>query len=343
YVYWTGTYQSQIQKDRGVPVSEVFISDVLKDAGYRTGFIGKWHLGVNERFRPHNRGFDEWFGFLPGLHDYFDWRAPENGGIWRNNEPAEGDTYLTDAFTGEAVDFITRNQDEPFFLYLAYNAVHSPIQVPEHYLQGIESPDPERRKMLGMVRAVDTGVGRILATLDDLKIADNTLVLFANDNGGATLSSNMPFQGSKATMWEGGSRVAMALRWPDQLESGSTFKRVVSTLDLFPTFAAAAGASLPAQRKIDGVDLMPFLTSDKKGQLHPALFWSLGEHGSSRAVREGPWKLVKQDYTLSLHNLIEDPSEQTDLKAQHPEIFTKLQRDWEAWNSEMVPPLWTTR
>jgi arylsulfatase A-like enzyme len=339
YAHYTGKYQEQVDQDRGVPTSEIFMSDPLREAGYRTGFIGKWHLGINEKYRPHRRGFDEWFGFLSGRHDYLDWSDLGDGPIWRDNKPVQGTAYLTDAFSDEAVAFIDRHKAEPFFLYLAFNAVHTPIMVPDTYLEGIETQDSDRRVMLGMVRAIDRGVGRILDKLEVEGLSENTLVVFVNDNGGAKLASNEPLRGEKATMWEGGSRVPMIMRWPGHLNPNAIYEPSVSTLDLFPTFLSLAGAAIPMDRKIDGVNLMPFLSGTQEGPVHDTLYWSFERRGNM-AVRSGDWKLMKQDRDRRLHNLADDLSEEDNLFDKHPEIVEELQAKWNDWKAEMVEPLW---
>ena len=234
----------------GLPRSEPTLADRMRSEGYATGALGKWHLGVSEGFHPLDRGFDEYYGCLSGSRSYwaYDQIPKHNRGLMRNREiiapePAD-DYYFTDALTDEAVDFIHRHADEPFLLYVSYTAVHTPMHATEEMLDRHQDVKPERRrKLAAMTSSLDDGVGRILDAIDEDGLDEETIVIFVNDNGGATnnASSNGIYRGMKGSKWEGGIRIPYAVRWPGTLPAGSTFDHPVSTLDIVPTAVAAAG------------------------------------------------------------------------------------------------------
>jgi len=338
----TGNPTRMFEDDIGTPTSEIMISDLLKSDGYATGCVGKWHLGVRDKYHPLNRGFDEYFGHLGGAHSYTNWGDTGWGTILRGMEPAKGDEYLTDAFSREAVSFIQRHQHQPFFLYLAYNAVHTPMQAPKKYLDRFpDIADPKRRTLAAMLSAVDDGVGQILKALRDVGVEDDTLIFCISDNGGppnANASLNTPLNGQKGSMLEGGIRIPFIVRWPARLPAGLVYDHPVSTLDVLPTAVAAAGKKLPGDRIIDGVDLAPFLTGEKKGIPHDVLFWRMGPR---HAVRKGNWKLVQERTGgQALFDLSADVGETNDLAQQRPEKLKELLDDYSRWNSQMVDALW---
>ena len=368
----TGRYQQRFghefnpggkedRPDVGLPVTEVTLADRLKEAGYRTGLVGKWHLGYSEKLRPPARGFEEFFGFLGGAHPYTP--GPKgHQGMFRGAEPVAENGYLTDVFTREAVAFLDRHAKEPFFLYLAYNAVHGPMHPAERYLKRFEGiKDEKRRTYATMLTALDDGIGQVLAKLKELGIADDTLVAFVSDNGGpeqVNASDNGPFNGGKATTWEGGVRVPFLIQWPNgKLPAGTTYDHPVIQLDLFPTVLAAAEIKANPEKKLDGVNLLSYLRGEVKDPPHPALYWRFG---GQMAVRAGDWKLTRavtgggraggggaaarrERATLDgarLFNLKDDVGEQTDLAAKHPEKVKELGALWTAWNAELVDPAW---
>lgn len=335
----------------GLSLKETTLPSRLKEAGYKTGMVGKWHLGFAEKYNPVNRGFGEFFGFLGGAHDYFKNGEGQNA-IVRGTKPVEEKEYLTDAFTREAVAFIDRNQKEPFFLYLTYNAVHTPLQAADKYLKRFENiKDEKRQKYAAMMSAMDDGVGAVLAKLESAGLEKDTLVAFISDNGGPPIngSSNGQLRGFKATTWEGGVRVPYFIKWPAGFTGGKTSDEPVIQLDLHTTVLAAAGVEAKADWKLDGVNLLPHLNGEKKDPPHAALFWRFGPQV---AVRAGDWKLVKAaefrkgrkgesdiDGAL-LFNLKDDVGEKTDLAANDPEKVKELAALWEKWNSELVAPTW---
>ena len=340
--YNTGPPPGGLREHVGLPLTEVTIADVLKSAGYVTGAVGKWHLGMAQHFHPFERGYDEFFGFLHGGHSYVDAGIGTFNPILRGTEPVDEKEYLTDAFSREAAAFVERHKDETFFLYLAYNAVHTPMQGPERYRDSFnEIPDAKRRTYAGMLRAMDEGIGALLTRLRELGIEEDTLLFFINDNGGPTPangSDNRPLRATKGTMYEGGIRVPFMVQWPSRLKAGRVYEHPVISLDILPTAAAAAGADLPKDRKIDGVNLLPHLTGSKKQPPHEMLFWRRGQH---YAARKGNIKLVKMDGGDELYDLASDIGESRDLSSQRPEVLEQMKKAYEKWNSQMIEPLWT--
>src|SRR5262245_50848142 len=282
----------------GLPPSERTMADRLKAAGYRTALFGKWHLGSAAHLHPMSRGFDEFYGFLGGDHSYFE--SAENGAnpLYDGRNPVEASGYLTDVLTDRAVAFIRREKSRPFFLYLAYNAVHTPMHAPDKYLARFKGiPDSQRRTYAAMMSAMDDGIGRTLAALRAEGLEENTLIFFFSDNGGPTMpgttingATNTPLRGSKRQTWEGGIRVPFMIRWKGRLPEGKIDSRPIIQIDVLPTALAAAGVEPAAGWKLDGVDLLPFLTGKARGVPHDALYWRMFGH---MAIRKGPWKLVK--------------------------------------------------
>ena len=333
--------------DMGLDLRERTFGDAMKALGYRTMAIGKWHLGMGEAYHPLSRGFDEFFGMLGGSRSYFPIRGSVSTGarMMRNRQPVPESelTYTTDDFTAEAVSFIRRNRSRPFFLYLSYNAVHTPMHPRADLLARVKDVEPKaRRAYAAMTLALDEGVGKVLAALDESRSADNTLVVLINDNGGATnnASDNGPLRGMKGSKWEGGIRVPMILRFPGHVPAGKTYDAPVISLDILPTCVAAAGARPHGAkgRKLDGVDLLPYLTGRRPGAAHETLFW---RRGPAAAVRSGPWKLlrVRGNPTLLFH-LGHDLGETKDLAARHPEVVARMTADLARWEKQLAPPKW---
>jgi len=346
----------------GLPTSQTTLADALKKAGYATGMVGKSHLGSRPQFQPMKRGFDEFFGFLhganlyvepadrPGMHNavtqgekFGGMRAPNNP-ILRGTKKVKEDEYLTDAFTREAVDFIGRHKGKPFFLYLPYNAPHTPLSVTDEYYDRFPNiKDEKKRIFAAMVSAVDDGVGRILDTLKKNDLWEDTLVVFFSDNGCATYTDacyNDPLLGGKLMLFEGGQRVPFLAQYPRVLPKGVTYDHPVSALDIYPTAVNLAGGTVPEDR--DGVDLMPYLTGASNTAPNRELYW---RSGTNSAVRQGPWKLVNlgEGRHVLLYNVVEDIGETNDLAAKHPDKVKDLSRLLEEWQSELVEPAWPSR
>jgi arylsulfatase A-like enzyme len=344
----------------GLPLSETTLADRLKSAGYVTGIVGKWHLGGAPQFHPQRRGFDEFFGFLGGAHPYF----PGQGApIYRGTDAVEEQKYLTDAFAREAVSFVERHKRDPFLLYLAFNAVHTPIHASDDRLARFASiKDESRRKYAAMLTALDEGVGKVLDTLRAAGLERDTLIVFHSDNGGPTMrgttinaSRNDPLRGSKRTTLEGGIRVPFVVSWKGSLPEGVVYEQPVIQLDVLPTVLAAAGVKVEPQWKLDGVNLLPYVKGEIARPPHDALYWRLGQQ---TAVRRGDWKLVRYDRTVDettgqsdpqaearvtqprLYNLARDLGEKEDLATAHPEKVAELQSLWNSWAAELKEPLW---
>lgn len=329
----------------GLPLSQATLPSVLQSDGYKTGMVGKWHLGVAEKFRPTRRGFDEFFGFLGGMHPYKNLEISGIESIFRGDTPVTESLYLTDAFAREATEFIGRHAKEPFFLYLPFNAVHTPMQATNKYLERFEGiADEKRRKYAAMLSAMDDAVGAVLRKIHDLQLDDDTLVFFIGDNGGpprANAANNAPLRGAKSTVWEGGIRVPFVVRWPGRLPAGKTYDQPVISLDIFPTILAAAGVATPEQAKFDGVDLLPYLAGDESGPPHDRLYW---RYGPQHALRQGNWKLVHVDGKPDmLFDLGADIGESKDLAGEKAEELRVLQKAHAAWSAELAQPLWVRK
>lgn len=347
----------------GLPVSELTIADHLKQAGYTTAAIGKWHLGTQPQFHPLERGFDEFFGFLHGANLYMDPSHPDcisffrkgvaslpkdvftrrrrNNPILRGKTPVQEFGYLTDAFTREALDFIERKKDVPFFLYLPYNAPHTPLQATrKHYDRFSHIREEHRRIFAAMVSAVDDGVGAIQQKLKETGIEQNTMLIFLSDNGCAMYTqacSNDPLREGKLWLLEGGTRVPFAIQYPAALPAGLRYRHPISSLDLLPTAVRLAGAQLPGDRKLDGVNLIPYLNGKNTRAPHDILFC---RNGYSSSVRKGRWKLFSNRGRNWLFDLKADITEQKNLVTQRPDILRELLEDYRRWETEMVKPLW---
>jgi arylsulfatase A-like enzyme len=324
----------------GLPLKEKTLANYMKEAGYVTGMVGKWHLGYKPEFHPMKRGFDEFFGFPGGAHSYIDPKADGANPILRGTQPVDEKEYLTDAFGREARAFIRRHAAEPFFLYLTFNAVHTPQQVPEKYLARFASiQDDKRRKMAAMLSAMDDAVAGVLQAVRDKGLENNTLIFFISDNGGPTPSNgsrNTPLTGYKGQVLEGGIRVPYIIQWKGRLPAGEVYRKPVISLDILPTAVAAVGGAAP--RDVDGVNLLPYLTGRKDAVPHDVLFWRFGPQA---AVRKGDYKLVMQrDQQPQLFNLAEDIGEQHDLAAGKPDLLKELKTVWDRWDSTLAKPLW---
>lgn len=328
----------------GLPLDQVTLAQSLKNAGYATGMVGKWHLGFQPAMHPTKRGFDEFFGFLAGAHAYNKVGEGKNV-LMRGTTPLESTDYLTDAFGREAAGFVERSikSDKPFFLYLAFNAIHTPQEAPQKYLERFpDVKDDKRKRALAMLSATDEAVGLVLDQIKQNKLEEKTLIVFHTDNGGPTNgngSINTPLRGFKGDTWEGGIRVPFAMQWTGKLPAGKVYDKPVIALDVFPTACAAAGAELPKDVKLDGVDLTPFLTGQSDGSPHEALYWRFGNQW---AVRSGNFKLVKPrgQQSPQLFDLASDISEKTDIAGANVDTAKELQAKYDAWNATLVKPLW---
>lgn len=350
-INWEPDWPTRADDPRGLPLGEKTIADQLKARGYRTGIIGKWHLGEAPPFHPHRRGFDEFFGFISGGHNYFTGNYRSSPPLNHYNTVLERDGvpqaatpgYLTTVLGEESAAFIHRNKDRPWFLYAAFNAPHTPLQATPELLARVKHiGDEKRRTYAAMVIGLDDAVGRILHQLHDDGLDEKTLVFFLSDNGGPpedNASSNVPLRGRKGQMWEGGIRVPFLARWKNVLPAGRIYERPVSSMDILPTALAAAGGSGLAVGPLDGVDLLPYLKGEKTGDPHEMLFWRIAER-DIWAVREGDYKLVKQGGIVSLYDLARNIGESQDISDIRPELRQRLERARDAWAETLPDPLW---
>ncbi len=371
----------------GLPVSETTLADRLKAAGYATGLIGKWHLGGTETFHPLNRGFEEFYGFLHEGHFFVpppydgvlsflrkkqlpqavNHRFREGNVIYTShmgtNEPPYDEhnpllrgreaivepMYLTDAFTREAIRFLkTPRQGKPFFLYLAYNAVHSPMQakLADVNAKPFEALDVHRRIFAGVLSNLDQNIGKILETLRQQDLEENTLIFFISDNGGPTrelTSSNRPLRGGKGNLYEGGIRVPFLMQWKGHLPQGTEYHHPVITTDVFATASELAGGTFPHASPTDGVNLIPFLTGKSPGKPHETLYWRMRD---KTALRQGDWKIVrnpvggKSSPPFELYDLKHDLGESHNLAESQPEKLKQLTSLWKQLDQQMIPPIW---
>ena len=369
----------------GLPLSERTIAEDLKAGGYATALVGKWHLGGLPQFHPQRRGFDEFFGFLheghfyvpgPPWPDVLTWlrtrELPGGAGLrqqdgnvirsmhLRNNEPPYDENnpilrgtqpvvereYLTEALAREATTFIERNASRPWFLYLSYNAPHSPMQAPIRSLERFgHIGDIHRRLFAAMVAALDDSIGAVLATLRTLELEEDTLIFFLSDNGGPTAeltSSNAPLRGGKGQLFEGGIRIPFVMQWKGRLPGGKVVEQPVISLDILPTALAAAGVSRAAGRKLDGLNLLPWLCGNAPAPGQRTFFW---RYGRNVALRDGDWKLIRQsargksDADFALFDLARDAGETNDLASTRPEVAKELLAKLDRLNAEMAEPL----
>jgi arylsulfatase A-like enzyme len=301
--------------------------------------IGKWHLGPTPAWSPALRGFDEVFGFLGrGAHDYYKLNEPAEP-IYRGTTPVSLDGYLTDHFGHEAVAFIERQKAKPFFLYLAFNAVHAPLQAPADEIAQFNTGNPDRNTLLAMAKRMDDAIGHVVAKLKEEGLWENTLLFFLSDNGGplAQSASNAPLRGGKHMDYEGGIRVPFLVCWPGKLPAGES-QAVVSALDILPTVIAAAGLAGPSEQPLDGMNLLPVL----RGEIAPRprnLFWCSGSNDGWWAVRSADWKLVGEKARISLFDLSQDVAEKNDLGKTMPEKVAELTKLHDAWLAEMQNPI----
>ncbi|MFY0607692.1 MAG: sulfatase [Cyclobacteriaceae bacterium] len=336
-------------KDDGLPVEELLISEALQKVGYRTCAIGKWHLGDSSQYWPNNQGFDDWYGFIGGGLSYWGNTGKKGAvhGILHNGQivPIEEISYLTDDFSREAVSYIDQysKDDDPFFMYLAYNAPHSPLQSPNEYLKVMDHQEDGQRAVYGaMVYAMDKGIGQVIEKLKETGEYENTLIFFYSDNGAALNgASSHPFRGHKGMLFEGGIRVPFLVSWPAQLDNGNVYDQPISALDIYPTILKAADVEYTEAQTLDGVDMLPFLKGQDHKRPHEDLYWRYSD-GAGRAVRKGDYKLIwsgyKQKYLL--FDLAIDPYEQNNLAAEMPDKVNELAQAFDNWNEGTIPAKW---
>jgi arylsulfatase A-like enzyme len=344
----TGRYQQRVGlewaipagvKDPGLPVEETSLARMLKNNGYATALIGKWHLGYKPEFSPNAHGFDEYFGIPSGNVDMYS-HQEINGthSLYEQDKETFVEGYLTEHFAKRSVEFVKRQKNNPFFLYLAFNAVHWPFQQPnrpdtvrtrETWLTGT------RTDYIAMMHSVDIAVGQVLDTLDQQGIAKDTLVIFTSDNGGERLSDMGPYFNTKGTLWEGGIHVPGLARWPASLPKGKVSNQVAITMDWTATILAAAGVK--PERQLDGINLLPML-QNKQPEQERTLCWRIDRAGfRQQAIRSGKWKLVTQPTSVDvlLFDLERDPGERRNLFYEHQDKVKELRTKLVEWDKEM--------
>ncbi len=349
----------------GVPTGQPLISEMLKKVGYRTGMIGKWHIGASPAQVPNARGFDYYYGFLNGSHDYYRWEGEFGKRKWlwplfRNRKPlpAQDNVYLTDLFSQEACGFIERQKTDPFFLYLAYSAVHHPWQVPDKYLKRTRglAKTKDKQYFTAMILAMDDGIGALRKSLEKIGQADNTIIIFISDNGsprgqglnhpkkdinrprgGCTMSNPGPHRGFKGDTYEGGTKVPYLINWPGVIKPGTQYDLPVSSLDVAPFCLNAAGAKpIKGKFPLDGVDLLPFILGRNTQRPHKTMYW---RRDNDYAIRRKDWKLTWNDASgtreIMLFNLKKDPGELINVVKDYPERAQAMQNAFDAWDSTL--------
>ena len=344
-------------RNAGVPKSELNIAESLKQVGYTSGIIGKWHLGFHrDEHHPLKRGFDEFFGHLGGGSKYFPedltikdcysakkWQT-YNTWMRRGNEPVKTTKYLTDEFSDEALRFVDRHKDEPFFLYLAYNAPHTPLQATEKYLSRFPNiKDKKRKTYAAMVSAVDDGVGRLMQHLKEQNLEENTIVFFLSDNGGpesTNSSNNGPLRGEKGSIWEGGIRVPYAVQWKGVVPAGVTYDKAVTSLDIFATISGLTNSPVNKDKPLDGVNLIPFITGKNDDAPHSALYMRMYS-ANRKMMRSGDYKYVVpgKGKPAELYNLSKDIGETRNIASQHPEQVLTFEKKYQTWAKDLKDPI----
>jgi arylsulfatase A-like enzyme len=325
--------------DIGLSDDVVTMADVFQKNHYKTIALGKWHLGATPSDHPNNRGFDEFYGFLAGGRSYFPIKNPsKHNMLQQNGERVIFDGYLTDVLGERSVSFVEENKNQPFFMYLAYNAVHTPMEAKAEDLEKYKNHP--RQVLAAMTWSLDKNIGKLRSKLKELKLLDNTLIYFISDNGGAhnNNSKTGPLKGWKGNKFEGGQRVPFIVSWPDKIAKHQKFDGLTSSLDIFSTSLAAAGIEKDDDLILDGTNLLPYLSGEKQGNPHDKLFWrKLDEAGA----RIGDHKLIRlKNYGSVLYDLSNDLSETTDLATKEPIVFNNLLNSLSEWESQMVNPLW---
>ena len=362
----TGRYQNRFGYSRnillapndslmGLPLSEQTLPDVLNNVDYKTKAIGKWHLGAHKSLVPEKRGFDEFFGFLIGGHRYFpedltlndltEARRQMDGyitKIYDNGKRINTKKYLTEELSDNAVKFIEDNSDNPFFLYLSYNAPHTPLQATTKDLERNKHIDIEKRQTYAaMVSSMDDGIGLILDKLEQKNIFENTIVFFFSDNGGVewyNFSDNGPLRGIKGDFFEGGIRVPFAMQWPNKIEPGTIYDKPIIALDIFATVASAAKAEKYIINEIDGVNLIPYLSGNKSGSPHEYLYWKNPDKDID-VIRDDRYKYLRiknDEYIFDLKNDISEESNIIDLSKP---IYDRLKSQFKLWEKDMIDPV----
>ena len=349
----TGRYQQRFGHEAnsppptdGMDLKQVTLADRLQEMGYRTGLIGKWHLGNQDEFYPTRRGFDYFYGLRSGSRSYFyhakkDDKPGNAKAIEENGKQVKFNGYLTDVFGQKAIDFIHAEDDKPFFLFHSFTAPHGPMHATEDDKARFATiKDTKRRSYAAMIWAMDRAIGKLVDSLKASGKFKNTLIWFLSDNGGATgnASINLPLAGHKGIKFEGGTRVPFFAHWPKQFKEPKTFDPMMISLDIMATSLAAAGAKDKDLKTLDGVNLLPFIQGEKATPPHKYLYWHKLWFS---AMREGPWKLIYvKDYGYALYNLEKDLSESTNLILSEKKRSEQMIAQLNGWKDGLEEPRW---
>ena len=362
----TGRYQNRFGYTRnillapkdslmGLPISEQTLPEVLNNVDYKTKAIGKWHLGAHESLVPEKRGFDEFFGFLIGGHRYFPNDLTLNDlteasrqmdgyitKIYDNGKRVNTKKYLTEELSDNAVKFIEDNSEDPFFLYLSYNAPHTPLQATDTDLERNNHIDVEKRRTYAaMVSSMDDGVGSILDKLEEKNISENTIVIFFSDNGGVewyNFSDNGPLRGIKGDFFEGGIRVPFTMQWPKKIKPGIIYNKPIIALDVFATVVSAASAEKFIKNNIDGVNLIPYINGEINGSPHDYLFWKNPDKDID-VIRDNRYKYIRVKDDEYIFDLDNDLSEENNIISSSTPIYQKLKLKFKEWEKDMIDPV----
>lgn len=350
--------------DEGMKPSEITIAEAVKEAGYKTGVFGKWHVGSTEEGCPNGQGFDEYYGFLSGCVDYYShimyWGQGRNNypyhDLWRNREEVwENGQYITFRIADEAINFVRNNKDNPFFMYVPFNAPHYPMHAPKEYFDRFSYiEDTQRRTQAAMVSALDDSIGRIYDDVERQGLLENTMFIFISDHGPSVEQRNLlddsnlkyhggsagPYRGHKGSLFEGGIRVPAVMSWKGVLPEGQVCNEWGMTMDILPTIVNRAGGTIPKDRTIDGSDVFDMIQGKAKSP-HEEVFWGLGKQ---RAVRDGDWKLILNgkldfeesvDETVFLCNIKDDPYEKTNVTDQYPDRTKRMMDRIKEWEKDV--------
>ncbi len=353
----SGRYQQRLgfydiwEVQKGIEASEKLLPAYLKDNGYSTGLVGKWHQGERDYNSPHAKGFDYFFGILGGMHDYY---HPFKGDTWaggalgrayiyNQQDTVKAIEYMTDELSNRAIDFIEKNMHQPFYLQLAYTAPHSPFQAPKELIELFDKKEGKYRIIRAMTKSLDDNIGRIVQFLKDNNLRENTLIVYISDNGGTKEHHNWKLRGAKGMLSEGGIRVPFIMSLPGTIPQNLIYDEPVISLDLFPTMLNLAGIPYPNDKTLDGKNLLPFLRQEKKYSPHERLYWSWDPFFNQWAVREGDWKAIREkidgEMVVGLFNLKEDVGETNNLIDVYPEKFESLKIAYQRWMSTMPPSI----
>ena len=356
--FFTGRYPARLEVGLFEPIAEMqkdslvglspetpSIATLLKQAGYNTYLVGKWHLGYKPEYSPNKNGFDYFFGFKTGATDYITHTNPSGmPDLYENETQVSRAGYITDIFGEKAIELISRPHDKPFFMALMFNAPHWPWQAPGDNAYPVGSADLWKKGgsaeiFSNMVKSMDEAIGKIVATLDQLKMTNNTLIIFTSDNGGERYSDNGIYRGKKMQLWEGGIREPAILRWTGHLPANTISEQVVTTMDWTATILSLARAKIDRRFPLDGMDILPVIKG-KKEITDRTLYWRIFQRVKHKAIRDGNWKwLQDENGNEYLFNLKEDPSEKNNLNEKYPDIFQQLKIKYATWERTVLQPI----